>query len=242
MNNYKLIIQYDGTNYSGWQVQTNANSIQQEITRAINIILKEEVNLIGSGRTDAGVHAIGQVANFRTEKEIDLYKFQFSLNSILPEDISILSIHKVDEKFHSRFDAKKRTYLYLISQFKSPFVKRYSYYYPLQLNPKRLNELSTLFKGKKNFASFCKKQSEVENKICDVYEISWFMRYDLIVFKISADRFLHGMVRAIVGTLLNAEKKENSEEYIQQVFNSENRVSAGEAVPAKGLFLYKVEY
>ena len=242
MNNYKLTIQYDGTNYSGWQIQTNANSIQQEITRAISIILKEEVNLIGSGRTDAGVHAISQVANFRTEKEIDPYKFQFSLNSILPEDISILSIQKVDEKFHSRFNAKKRTYIYLISHFKSPFFKRYSYYYPHQLNLERLNELSNLFKGKKNFASFCKKQSEVENKICDVYEISWFTQYDLIVFKISADRFLHGMVRAIVGTLLNAEKKENSEKYIQQVFNSENRESAGEAVPAKGLFLYKVEY
>lgn len=242
MNNYKLTIQYDGTNYSGWQIQTNANSIQQEITRAINIILKEQVNLIGSGRTDAGVHAIGQVANFRTEKEIDLYKFQFSLNSILPEDISISSILKVDEKFHSRFDAKKRTYLYLISQFKSPFFKRYSYYYPKQLNTEKLNELSYLFIGKKNFASFCKRQSEVENKICDIYEISWFTQYDLVVFKISADRFLHGMVRAIVGTILNAEKKGNSEEYIQQVFNSENRESAGEAVPAKGLFLYKVEY
>lgn len=242
MNNYKLTIQYDGTNYSGWQIQTNANSIQQEITRAINIILKEEVNLIGSGRTDAGVHAIGQVANFRTEKEIDLYKFQFSLNSILPEDISISSIQKVDEKFHSRFDAKKRTYLYLISQFKSPFYKRYSYYYPQQLNTERLNELSNLFKGKKNFASFCKQQSKVENKICDVYEISWFTQYDLVVFKISADRFLHGMVRAIIGTLLKAEKKENSEEYIKQIFDSENREAADEAVPAKGLYLYKVEY
>lgn len=242
MNNYKLTIQYDGTNYSGWQIQTNANSIQQEIARAINIILKEEVNLIGSGRTDAGVHAIGQIANFKTEKEIDLYKFKFSLNSILTEDISILSIEKVDEKFHSRFDAKKRTYLYLISQFKSPFFKRYSYYYPQQLNLERLNELSNLFTGKKNFASFCKKQSEVENKICDVYEISWFIQSDLVVFRISADRFLHGMVRAIVGTLLNAEKKESSEEYIKQVFNSEKREAAGEAVPAKGLFLYKVEY
>lgn len=242
MNNYKLTIQYDGTNYSGWQIQTNANSIQQEITRAINIILKEEVNLIGSGRTDAGVHAIGQVANFRTEKEIDLYKFQYSLNSILPEDISILSIQKVVERFHSRFDAKKRTYLYLISQFKSPFFKKYSYYYPQQLNTERLNEISNLFIGKKNFSAFCKKQSDVENKICNVNEISWFKQYDLVVFKIGADRFLHGMVRAIIGTLLNAEKKENSEEYIKQIFDSENRETAGEAVPAKGLFLYKVEY
>lgn len=242
MNNYKLTIQYDGTNYSGWQIQSNANSIQQEVINAIKIILKEDVNLIGSGRTDAGVHAIGQVANFKAEKEIDLYKFQFQLNSILPEDISITSIQKADEKFHSRFDAKKRTYLYLISQFKSPFYKKYSYFYPQQINLVKLNELSNIFLGKKDYSSFCKKKSEVENKICNVYEISWFTQYDLIIFKVAADRFLHGMVRAIVGTLLNSLKQDNQELYIQQIFESANRETAGEAVPAKGLFLYKVEY
>lgn len=242
MNNFKLTIQYDGTNYSGWQIQSNANSIQKEITNAIKIILKEDVKLIGSGRTDAGVHAIGQVANFKTDKEIDLYKFQFQLNSILPEDISITAIQKVDEKFHSRFDAKKRTYLYLISQFKSPFFKKYSYFYPQQINLEKLNELSNIFLGKKDYSSFCKKMSEVENKICNVYEISWFTQYDLIIFKIAADRFLHGMVRAIVGTLLNSLKQDNPELYIQQIFESSNRETAGEAVPAKGLFLYKVEY
>lgn len=242
MNNYKMIIQYDGTNYAGWQIQENAITIQQEISSAIKIILKQDVNLIGSGRTDAGVHALGQVANFKTEKDLDLYRFQFSLNSILQEDISIISIEKVNENFHSRFDAKKRTYLYLITQFKSPFYKKYSFFYPQKIDIGRLNELSKLFIGRKNFSSFCKKKSEIENKFCELYEILWSEKSDLIVVKISADRFLHGMVRAIVGTLLKSLKIEYPEKYIQEVFESENRELAGEAVPAKGLFLYKVEY
>ncbi len=242
MNNYKMIIQYDGTNYAGWQIQENAITIQQEISNAIKIILKQDVNLIGSGRTDSGVHALGQVANFRTEKDLDLYRFQFSLNSILPDDISIISIEKVNENFHSRFDAKKRTYLYLITQFKSPFYKNYSFFYPQKIDIGRLNELSKLFIGRKNFSSFCKKKSEIKNKFCELNEILWSEKSDLIVVKISADRFLHGMVRAIVGTLLKSIKIEYPEKYIQEVFESENRELAGEAVPAKGLFLYKVEY
>src|SRR3989337_3881348 len=121
MNNYKLLIQYDGTNYAGWQYQTNAVTIQQKIVEALKTLIMEDVNLIGSGRTDAGVHALGQVANFTTMQEIDLYKFKYSLNSILPNDISILDIQKVHQEFHSRFDAKRRFYLYILSKNKSPF-------------------------------------------------------------------------------------------------------------------------
>lgn len=242
MNNYRMIIQYDGTKYAGWQIQGDQKTIQKEIVKAIKIVLKEDVNLIGSGRTDAGVHALGQVANFRTDKEIDLFKFRFSLNSVLPDDISVISINEVEENFHSRFDAKRRTYIYLISQFKSPFYKNYSYFYPQEIDLAKLQILSRLFIGKKNYSSFCKKSSEVKNRYCEVSNVSWLKHADLIYFKISADRFLHGMVRAIVGTLLNSLKLENPEEYINQVFISEKREAAGEAVPAKGLFLYKVEY
>lgn len=112
MNNYKLVIQYDGTEYSGWQIQKNQNTIQQKISDSIEIILKEKVNLIGSGRTDTGVHALGQVANFKTEQNIDVAKFIYSLNSILPNDIAVLKIEQVSEDFHARFDAKKKN-LYL---------------------------------------------------------------------------------------------------------------------------------
>ncbi len=240
LNNYKLIIQYDGTNYAGWQIQKNAKTIQQIISDSIEILLNEKINLIGSGRTDAGVHAIGQAANFRTEAEIDLYKFKYSLNSILPVDISIINIQKVDPNFHARFDAKKRTYLYLFSKYKSPFFHNYSYFIHREINCTKLNELSKKFYGKKDFTSFSRKNSETENKICNIYEAHWKETKGLIIFKIEGDRFLHGMVRTIIGTLLNAVDKD--EYYIENIFFQKNREQAGEAVPPNGLFLFKVKY
>lgn len=242
MKNYKLIIQYDGSNYSGWQIQKNSGSVQQTISESIEVVLKEKVNLIGSGRTDSGVHAIGQVANFRTETVIDIYRFKHSLNSILPSDILVSSMEDVDFEFHSRFDAKKRTYLYLLTQTRSPFYKNYSYFYPRNIDIEKLNSLSSLFLGEKNFTSFSKKNSEIENKNCTVYKSFWRKRGELILFSIKASRYLHGMVRTIVGTLLNAQDQKDPENFINEIFNSENREDAFESVPAKGLFLYKVEY
>jgi tRNA pseudouridine38-40 synthase len=242
LKNYKLIIQYDGSNYSGWQIQKNSGSVQQTISESIEVVLKEKVNIIGSGRTDSGVHAIGQVANFRTETVIDIYRFKHSLNSILPSDILVSSMEEVDFEFHSRFDAKKRTYLYLLTQTRSPFYKNYSYFYPRNIDIEKLNSLSSLFLGEKNFTSFSKKNSEIENKNCTVYKSFWRKRGELVLFSIKASRYLHGMVRTIVGTLLNAQDQKDPENFINEIFNSENREDAFESVPAKGLFLYKVEY
>jgi len=244
LNNYKLTIQYDGTDYAGWQIQSNAPTIQEEIRNAINIILREEVNLIGSGRTDSGVHALGQVANFRTEKEIDTQKFFLSLNSVLPGAISITGIKKVDESFHARFDAKSRSYIYLISKIKSPFYKKYSMFSPRfdNYNFGRLQELSKLFIGEHDFTSFSRKESETENKKCIIKSASWRNGSQSVLFYIEANRFLHGMVRTITGTLLSAVKEEKGEAYIKDVFSRLDRESAGEAVPAQGLFLYKVRY
>lgn len=242
MNNYKLHIQYDGTEYSGWQFQENAVTVQQKLVDAIKTLLNENVNLIGSGRTDAGVHAFGQVANFTTDQQIDLFKFKYSLNSILPIDISVIEIHKVHPEFHSRFDAKKRSYYYLISNQKSPFYESYSYFYHGELDCQKLNELSKVFLGEHDFTSFCKKNSETENKFCNVCNIRWKETRGIIFFLIEADRFLHGMVRTIVGTLLHTLKNNLDESSIKKVFESKDRESAGESVPAKGLFLYKVKY
>lgn len=242
MYNYKFLIQYDGTDYAGWQYQENAPTIQHEIYKTLKILLNEEVNLIGSGRTDAGVHALEQVANFKSQQEIDIYKFNYSLNSILPKDISVIDIQKTHERFHSRFDAKKRSYLYLISKNKSPFYERYSYSYFKELNCDKLNSISKTFLGEHDFTSFCKRNTETENKICTVYNARWKESKGMIFFIIEADRFLHGMVRTIVGTLLHSIKNNLDESFIRDVLMSKNREIAGESVPTKGLFLYKVKY
>ena len=154
MYNYKLTLQYDGTRYAGWQIQENALSIQEEIKNSIEQIIRENINLIGAGRTDAGVHALGQVANFKSEKNLEAHKLKYSLNSVLPDDISVAAIENVDEEFHARFSAKRRSYIYLISKSKSPFYDRYSHSYYSELDPEKLNQISDKLRGTIDFSSF----------------------------------------------------------------------------------------
>jgi tRNA pseudouridine38-40 synthase len=244
MHNYRLTVQYDGSGYAGWQTQKNAMTVQQKIIDAIEVIIKERVNLIGSGRTDTGVHALGQSANFRIENELDIYKFKYSLNSILPNDISVKEMSKVGEDFHARFDARSRSYIYLFSHHKSPFYCKYAYYYPqlAKIDFNNLNKISRELLGEHDFTSFSKKNNEIDDKACNISEIRWRKGKDLSTFYITANRFLHGMVRTIVGTLLFAAEKNLNENYIRKVFEEKNREGAKESVPAKGLFLYKVRY
>ena len=244
MNNYKLTIEYDGSNYAGWQIQKNADTVQQKIIDAVEVILKEKVNLIGSGRTDAGVHALGQVANFRTAKEIDERKFQYSLNAILPKDISIKNLESVGEDFHARFDAKSRSYIYLFSHNKSPFFDKYSLLMPSvnKISIGILNEKSKYLLGEHDFTSLSKKNVELDEKKCTITEIHWRRTRDKTIFYITANRFLHGMVRTILGTLIYAAEKNLDQNYFNELLNKMNREEAEESVPAKGLFLYKVRY
>lgn len=244
MNNYKLTIQYDGTDYAGWQIQMNAPTVQEEVVKSIKTIINEDVNLLGSGRTDSGVHALGQVANFRTEKEIDPIRFYLSLNSVLPQSISIVKVEKVDEAFHARFDARSRSYIYLISKIKSPFLKKYSVFLPRfdKYDFEKLQQLSKIFLGEHDFTSFSRKESSTENKICNIKSIGWRNQKQMALFYIEADRFLHGMVRTIAGTLLYAVKENKNEEFINRIFELKDREEAKEALPSQGLFLYKVRY
>lgn len=244
MNNYKLEIQYNGKNYAGWQIQANAATVQQTLMDKIEILIKDRVNLIGSGRTDAGVHALGQVANFRTEIKLDLSQFNYSLNSLLPQDISVVNSEKVSESFHSRFDAKKRAYIYLFAHIKSPFYYDFANYVKWLSDDhiKKSNEISKILLGSHNFTSFTKKQAENDNKICNIFDINWRRSKNLSIFYIQADRYLHGMVRAIVGTVLYAVSNNLNNDYLIDVLKAEDREAAAMSAPAKGLFLYKVRY
>ncbi|MFA6596282.1 MAG: tRNA pseudouridine(38-40) synthase TruA [Ignavibacteriaceae bacterium] len=242
MPNYKLHIQYDGSNYCGWQIQKNHPSVQQTLKNAIEVLIKEYITLNGSGRTDSGVHALGQVANFSTEQQLDLYRFRYSLNNTIPSDIAVTKIEEVETSFHPRYDAKSRTYLYFISRNKTPFLKNYTYFYYSPLDIGYLNRLSKLLIGERDYTSFTKHEAETENKICNILNVRWRSLKEFSIFSIEATRFLHGMVRTIVGTLLDFHKEQKPFGELTTIIEAKNRILAGEAVPAKGLFLYKVKY
>ncbi len=201
--NYKIKIQYDGTGFAGWQIQPNAPTVQQTIVDAIKIITKKEVNLIGSGRTDAGVHALGQIANFRIDAELNIRKFTHSVNAILPDSVAVSEMQETNKNFHARFDAKKRSYIYLISLKKSPFYKKFSYTFSPagEYDLVKLNQLSKQLLGENDFTSFSKSNSDTKNKVCEIFNIHWHKQGDILIFYVEANRFLHGMVRTIVGTL-----------------------------------------
>ncbi|MBU0475110.1 MAG: tRNA pseudouridine(38-40) synthase TruA [Bacteroidetes bacterium] len=244
MRNYCLKIQYSGKNYSGWQIQPNVKTVQGEIVSKIETITGIKVNLIGSGRTDAGVHALGQIANFQIDNDLNLFKFMYSLNSILPEDIAITEISEVPLEFHSRFDASKRSYLYLFTDEKSPFYNDYSYHYQpvFNLDIAKLNEISNLLIGEYDFTSFSRKKTDTENMVCNISLAKWKKVKNFILFRIDANRFLHGMVRTITGTVLQIAEKNLINEEIINIINQKSRESAGRAVISKGLFLLNVKY
>lgn len=236
----KGICEYDGTNYSGWQKQKNSNSVQEEIEKALTTILSKKISIVGSGRTDAGVHALNQVFHFKIENEIDLNSTQKSLNGLLPSDISVKSLVFEKEGFHSRYSAKKRTYLYLVTNRKNVFYDRYSWTIFSQLDKSKLLTIQELFVGKKNFSSFCKAEEEVENKICKVTYSRWFSRGDFLLYFISADRFIHGMVRGIVGLSIEFARGKLNFEEANEIVETKRRCPLW--APSKGLILYQVEY
>jgi len=244
LKNYKITIQYDGTNYYGWQIQKSGSTVQGVLKENLEKLTRSEINLIGAGRTDAGVHAYGQVANFQIDRELDIYKFKHALNSILPKSISISKMEEVPVEFHSRFDAIRRSYFYIFAPEKNAFMHKYSYYYPRikKMDIDKLNEISKELWGKKDFTSFSRKLEGNKNSVCTIYNTHWKIINGMYVFLIEADRYLRGMVRAITGTLINVYACQNPSEKLTEIIQLKDRQKAGQSVPPQGLFLYKVRY
>jgi tRNA pseudouridine38-40 synthase len=245
MRNIKLVIEYDGTNYHGWQVQPNGPTVQEVIEEKIQIMTRQRVHLTGSGRTDAGVHALGQVANFRTNASIPIEGFHRGLNSLLPPDIVIQSAEEVDLQFHAQYGAKRKTYRYTIlnREFPSALMRNYSWHLPMTLHIPAMEEGSRLLTGKKDFTSFQGADADTEDPVREVFRAEWSVKDPGILhFTIEADGFLKHMVRNIVGTLVDVGKGKRSPEQFGQVLRARDRRQAGMTAPPHGLFLVEVKY
>ena len=239
---YFVEISYDGTHYHGWQRQENAVSVQQVLEESLSLLLRKEITITGSGRTDTGVHCSQQYFHVDLEREEDVHGLHYKLNSLLPADISINGVSKVDQQAHARFTAISRGYEYRITRKKNPFLKKYAYHFYKPLNVTLMNEASKILLGKHDFEAFSKVKTEVENFYCDISEAHWTLQGDLLVFKVTANRFLRGMVRALVGTLLEVGMGKMGLEQFQEVIDSKDRRRAGFSAPAQGLFLTSVRY
>jgi len=245
MRNIKLAIEYDGTDYFGWQIQKRKRTVQGEITRALERICAEKIKLIGAARTDSGVHALGQVANFRTRNvRLTTTALLRGLNSLLPSDIVIKNVKLVGDSFHSRYSAKSKVYRYRILQqpFPSPFERRFSWHIREVLDWKRIRQASQYFIGKHDFASFSVRSSWKKSRQCTVIDFKIRKNGNLYILQIGADFFLYRMVRRIVGALIEVGRGNINVEYIRALLQGKASVLSALTAPAPGLFLMKVKY
>ncbi len=242
--NIKLTIEYDGTNYCGWQIQNNAISIQEIIERAIKKLTDETLSITGSGRTDTKVHAFGQVANFFTESTIPADKFRVALNCVLPDDIAIRESIEVDHHFHSRHLAIGKEYKYFIyaSEVRSPIKRNYSCFVRDNLNTEHMSKALECFVGTHDFSGFMSTGSSVKTTVRTIYEASLIVRDEVIEITIRGNGFLYNMVRIIVGTLIDVGTGKIDYNSMGEIIESTNRKRAGATAPAEGLFLSKVFY
>ncbi|NJO01257.1 MAG: tRNA pseudouridine(38-40) synthase TruA [Bacteroidia bacterium] len=239
---YFLDIAYQGARYHGWQIQENAHSIQAEIQHKLSLLLQEDVEITGSGRTDTGVHAEQQIAHLDCHQPLNHTHHRYKLNHMLPPDIAIANIYKVSPEAHARFDALARRYQYRISRRKNPFRAGLSYYDRRPYALERLNEAAAILLTYQDFEAFSKVHTQVNHFRCRIDEAYWTENDDLLCFHIEADRFLRGMVRAIVGTLLDIGQGKLNPNDLKNVIESKDRRQAGRTVPPEGLFLCQVKY
>ena len=236
MQRYFVYFKYDGTAYHGWQVQPNAVSVQEKLQDALSTLLREEIQVVGAGRTDTGVHARMMVAHFDTDKDVDGPQLVYKLNRLLPRDISADKVIPVSQDMHARFSARSRTYHYYVHQ-------HYSCELFYDLDFEKINEAAAMLLEYDDFAAFCKSNTDVKTTLCDVTEARWVKDGEYSWhFVITANRFLRNMVRAVVGTLVDDGRGRISVQDFRAVIEGRRRSGAGESMPGNALFLENIEY
>jgi len=242
IRNIKLVLEYDGSDFSGWQIQPDRRTVQGVIKEVLEKTLKEDINLIGSGRTDVGAHALAQVANFKTKTELELKAIFEGSNSLLPDDVLIREIQEVDPDFNARYSARSKVYRYRIYLTRTAILKRYVWEVSVPIDIEKMEEATGVISGQHDFSSFCVTKSTKEENLCQVMQAKWAGRNQSLIFEIEADRFLHSMVRSLVGTLVDVGRGYFSPSDFTEILKAKDRKRAGLTAPAKGLYLVKVNY
>jgi tRNA pseudouridine38-40 synthase len=240
---YFIHFAYDGTNYHGWQIQPDANSVQEELQKALSVLLRHDVEIVGAGRTDAGVHARQMVAHFEWDGQLDCQQTAYRLGRMLPRDIAIYRMEPVADDMHARFSAVRRTYHYYLHTERDPFCRQYSCELHYDLDFERMNEAGRILCTYEDFGAFCKSHSDVKTTLCKVSEAHW-IQVDSThwYFRISANRFLRNMVRAVVGTIIDVGRGRITLDDFRKIVEGKQRTQAGESMPAHALFLEEIEY
>jgi len=244
MRNIKLTIEYDGKDFNGWQKQPTKLNIQGEIERAIETITGEKVDLTASGRTDAGVHAIAQVANFKTNSNLSVEKFAVAINSKLKKSIRIQKAEEVEERFHSRYNCKQKTYRYIINNGEqgSAIYRNLEYFVPTKLNIEEMKKAIKFFEGEHDFKGFKASGTSSKSSVRTIYKTSIKEERDRIIIELTGNGFLYNMVRIITGTLVDVGLGKIKAEEITKIIESKDRTKAGKTLPPYGLYLIRVEY
>ena len=244
MRNIKIIIEYDGKDFNGWQKQPNKLNIQGEIERAIEEITGEKVDLIASGRTDAGVHALAQVANFKIEKDIPIEKIPYALNSKLKKSIRVKSAEEVDEKFHSRYTCKRKTYRYVINNSLqgTAIYRNLQYHFPEKLDEEKMNKGIKYLIGEHDFKSFKASGTSSKSSVRTIYDAKVTREGEIVTIELTGNGFLYNMVRIISGTLVDVGIGKIKLEEVKEILEAKDRLKAGKTLPPTGLYLVDVKY
>jgi len=238
---YFIELAYDGTLFSGWQIQNNSVSVQQTIEENLSKILRQNIEIVGCGRTDAGVHAAQYFAHFDYDNLLP-ENFLFRINAMLGKAIAIKNIKTVEDKMHARFSAKKRTYQYFLNFEKNPFLEQYSFLLHQKPDRQKMEQAMHLLIGTYDFTTFEKKGSDNQNSVCTVYDVLFLEKDAQLIFRITANRFLRNMVRAIMAGILMVGLEQISFEEFEKTFKNKEKLHLKLIVPAKGLFLWEIEY